>query len=308
MLRITFRQIEAFYWTAKLGTVNAAAKHLFLSQPAVTARLKELEDVLALTLFSRSHQKVDITPAGRQVLAQAEALLHAGSKLEALGAVEVPPLHGVLRFGADDSSAAAGVSEMLSRLKQRYPKLRVELNVETSKVLHEKLSRRELDLVLHTSPVKKAHVVDQLIGRVQLAWVSSTGRAMGEVPLTPLAAAPLPIITNPPSSILHQVARQWLQRGGEDFHHLNTCNSLSMIMRLVQDGHALAALPIPVVRENIELGRLKIVDSDPPLAAIEYYISYLTEKESSGIGALVEMARETLKDVNFFIDLAESKD
>jgi DNA-binding transcriptional LysR family regulator len=55
-MRITLRQIEAFYWTAKLGSIHAAADHLNFSQPAVSARIKELEGALNLELFTRTKQ------------------------------------------------------------------------------------------------------------------------------------------------------------------------------------------------------------------------------------------------------------
>mgnify|MGYP002039025406 CR=1 FL=1 len=41
MLRFTLRQLEAFYWTAKLGTAHAAADHLSLTQPAVSTRIRD---------------------------------------------------------------------------------------------------------------------------------------------------------------------------------------------------------------------------------------------------------------------------
>ena len=61
-MRITLRQIEAFYWTARLGSIHAAADHLNFSQPAVSSRIKELETALNVELFSRRNQRVQLTP------------------------------------------------------------------------------------------------------------------------------------------------------------------------------------------------------------------------------------------------------
>ena len=76
-MRITLRQIEAFYWTAKLGSVHAAAEHLNFSQPAVSARIKELESTLNVELFTRRNQRMQLTPEGRDAITQAERLLGA---------------------------------------------------------------------------------------------------------------------------------------------------------------------------------------------------------------------------------------
>lgn len=301
MLRITFRQMEAFYWAATLGTVNAAAKHLFVSQPAITARVKELEDILGLALLSRSQQGVQLTPAGREVLQDAQRILKLGEELERRGQHEVPPLDGVLRLGADESSAAVAVSEILRQLRVRYPALRVDLSIERSKVLHEKLNRRELDVALQTSPVARPHVSDELLGWVQVAWVAASGMELAHLPLCPSDAASVPVVTNPPPSVLHYVARDWLSKAGTDLHHLNTCNSLAMIMNLVQEGHAIAALPVPVVFEKLKLGTLKLVEAEPPLPPIAYYISYLLEKQDAGVVTIVDLAKNVLNSAQFFL-------
>lgn len=301
MLHITIRQLEAFYWAATLGTVNAASKHLFVSQPAVTARINELEGILGVSLLSRSQQGVQLTPAGRDVLKNVQQLLEMGEMLERVGTHEVPPLDGVLRLGADDSSAAVAISEILRQLRQRYPTLRVDLSVERSKMLHEKLIRRELDVALQTSPVARPHVRDELLGHVQVAWVASARTEFSHLPFTPLDAHSVPIVTNPPPSILHYVARDWLSKSGMELHHLNTCNSLATIMKLVEEGHAIAALPVPVVMPRIKQGSLRLVEADPPIPPIAYYVSYLTEKESAGVGSIVEIARNVLNGAEFFM-------
>lgn len=302
MLRITFRQLEAFYWAATLGTVNSAAKHLFVSQPAITARVKELEEILGIALLSRSQQGVQLTPAGRDVLEHAQRLLKLGGELEKCGEHEVPPLDGVLRMGADETSAAVAVSEILRQLKIRYPTLRVDLSIERSKVLHEKLNRRELDLALQTSPVARPHVADELLGWVQVGWVAGASVELMHLPFSPGDAASVPLVTTPQPSILHYVARDWLGQAGTDLHPLSTCNTLAMIMTLVRDGHAIAALPVPVVLEHLKQGTLKLVESTPPLPPIAYYVSYLVEKQAAGVGFVVDLARSVLESAQFFID------
>ncbi|WP_077002414.1 LysR family transcriptional regulator [Variovorax sp. KK3] len=302
MLRITFRQLEAFYWATTLGTVNAAARHLFVSQPAITARVKELEDILGVALLTRSQQGVQLTPAGREVLDHAKHLLEQGEALEKCGANEVPPLDGVLRLGADETSAAVAVSELLRQLKVRYPGLRVDLSIERSKVLHERLNRRELDVALQTSPVARPHVADELLGSVQVAWVAGASVALPHLPFSPGDAASVPLVTSPPPSILHYVTRDWLGDSGADHHRINTCNSLAMMVKLVRDGHAMAALPVPVVLDPLKQGALKLVESEPALPAVAYYVSYLVEKRQSGVEVIVALAREVLTSAQFFVD------
>lgn len=103
MLRITFRQLEAFHWAATLGSVNAAARHLFVSQPAITARVRDLEDILGHALFARSQQGVQLTAAGGELFQQVQHLLEAGEEVERRCGRLLPPLTAGLRLGIHES-------------------------------------------------------------------------------------------------------------------------------------------------------------------------------------------------------------
>ncbi|WPB56123.1 LysR family transcriptional regulator [Xylophilus sp. GOD-11R] len=299
MTRFTFRQIEAFYWCALLGTVHAAAQHLHVSQPAVSSRIKELEEALGLTLFSRAHQRFELTPAGRKALVHAEQTLRAGQELQRLGRRPVP-LQGVLRLGADETGATVAATELLHRIKLLHPALKIELTVEVSKVLREKLARRELDVALHGTPTERPNVVDELLGRMPLVWIGAAGIDAGTTPLTPEHVAALPIVTNPPHSILHGLVKDWLQVSGYEFNSFSSCNSIAMIIRVVQSGHAIAALPLPVTQEALKSGLVRIIETAPLLPTMPYYISYLDDKIDSGVGDIVELARQILLSAEFF--------
>ncbi|WP_257884778.1 LysR family transcriptional regulator [Variovorax sp. RO1] len=103
MLRITFRQLEAFHWAATLGSVNAAARHLFVSQPAITARVRELEGILGHALFARSQQGVQLTPTGVELFQHVQQLLEAGEEVEKRGSQRLPPLAAALHCSIDES-------------------------------------------------------------------------------------------------------------------------------------------------------------------------------------------------------------
>jgi DNA-binding transcriptional LysR family regulator len=65
------------------------------------------------------------------------------------------------------------LSEILSRLKRRHPKLIVELTIDVGAVLKEKLRKREIDIALHTNAAAASHVIDELLGWVDFQWVAS---------------------------------------------------------------------------------------------------------------------------------------
>lgn len=303
-MRITLRQLEAFFWTARLGSFHAAARHLNVSQPAVSTRIKELESTLNLALFTRQNQRVHLTPEGRHAVAYAERALSAGQEFERLGRTG-KPLEGVLRLGSDESTAILALSEILRQLQQRHPRLRVEITINVGSVLQDKLRAREIDIAFHTSAGSSAHVVDQLLGWVAFTWVAAAGYAIPDGPFTPVTAAKLPIVTNSAPSTLNALVQRWLRSGGIEFDGVNSCNSLSLMLQLVCEAHAIAILPLPVLREQIAAGTLRCLEASPPIPDVPYYASYVADEVGEDTFVVVAIARQVLQGRAFFARLAQ---
>lgn len=242
-MKITLRQVEAFFWAGKLGSIHAAAYHLSLSQPAVSVRIKELEGVLGTQLFARDKHCVELTAEGRDALSYAERLLSAGRDFENL-AMGSPSLGGVLRLGSDESTAMVALPDILSHLKREHPRLVVEITIDIGTVLQEKLHSRTLDIALHTTPSTSPHVVDEPLGWIGYNWVAGTGMPIPDGPFTPAIATKMQVVTNSHPSTLSTAVRNWLRGGGIDFDGVNSCNSLSLMLRLVKEGHAIAVFPL----------------------------------------------------------------
>ena len=304
-MRITLRQVEAFYWTATLGSVHAAAEHLNFSQPAVSARIKELESTLNVELFTRKNQRVKLTDDGRNAIAYAERVLSAGQEFERLGHAG-PALEGRLRLGSDESTAMVALSDILTRLKRLHPRLLVELTIDVGAVLKEKLRKREIDIALHTSASAVLHVFDEQLGWVDFQWVAARDLDVPAGPFVPAVATKLPIVTNSPPSTLNAAVRQWLRSGGLDFDAVNSCNSLSLMLRLVRAGHAIAVLPTPVLREQLASGEVRCLPADPRIPPIAYYASYVKDESGRDVSVVVEVAKAVLTEARFFTDAPSS--
>lgn len=302
-MRITLRQLEAFYWTARLGSIHAAAAHLNFSQPAVSARIKELETGLKLELFTRRNQRLQLTAEGRNAVPHAERVLGAAQDFERLGRAG-PPLEGVLRLGSDESTAMVALPEILSRLKRRHPKLIVELSIDVGAVLKEKLRKREIDIALHTNAGAASHVIDELLGWVDFRWVAAREMHIPEGDFTPELATQFPIMTNAPPSTLNSLVQEWLRSGGFEFDGVNSSNSLQLMLRLVRTGHAISVLPMPVLREPIASGELRLLPARPAIPQVAYYASY-AQKGAGGTPIVVEIARSVLRAERFFDRVSE---
>jgi DNA-binding transcriptional LysR family regulator len=77
---INLNQLRAFYQAAKCQNVSLAAKHLFVSQPAVTAQVKLFEDNCGLKLFKKKGRNLHLTDEGKTLFNYASKIFGYDSK------------------------------------------------------------------------------------------------------------------------------------------------------------------------------------------------------------------------------------
>lgn len=296
-MRITLVQVEAFYWAARLGGFHAAARHLHLTQPAISARIRELESILEVPLFERAKQRVSLTAAGHNALRHAEKMLSNSRQLERFGKDQ--KLAGLLRLGADECSALVGLSDLIAQLKDRYPSVTLELTVDVGSVLNQKLNAKELDIALLTNPISGPDVTDEFIGWMRFHWVASPSLNIPEGEFLPEHAGMHHIVTHSPPSTLHAVVKKWLSDGEVELEGFSSCNSLTLMSKLVAAGHAIGILPTPIIRDLLAMGQLRALSPNPPIPPARFYISYLTEATGGRVEPIIQLMRSTLLASNF---------
>src|SRR5690606_41029115 len=107
------RRLQVFHAVAKHGSFTRAAEHLFMTQPAVTFQIKQLEEQYNTRLLDRGHGRISLTPAGQIVLAYAERILDLSEELDSRVAELTDELAGPLNIGT--SRSEEHTSELQSR-------------------------------------------------------------------------------------------------------------------------------------------------------------------------------------------------
>lgn len=120
-------QLKTFVAVAREGSITRAAEVVHLSQPAVSAHIKEIEDALGLTLFERTSRGMTLTADGKRLLSKAEQTLAAHQALLEEAARSKETLRGRLRLGAGSSSDHAAIGRLLTTLSERHPEVEVTL-------------------------------------------------------------------------------------------------------------------------------------------------------------------------------------
>lgn len=139
------KQLECFAAVVKYGGFTAAAQHLFLSQPTVSAHVRALEEELGRRLLIRTTKTVELTPKGREVYDCAVKMLALSARIQRTCA---PEEEHIIRLGASTIPAAYILPQLLPRFGQLYPDVYFTVHQTNSQGVADGLNDGVFDLGL----------------------------------------------------------------------------------------------------------------------------------------------------------------
>ena len=292
-MRVRLGQLEALVWIARLGSFRAAARRLNLSQPAISGRIRALEEQLQIAVLDRSQQRPRVTRQGTEVVRFAEQMLDLSENfVDRMRAGHA--LVGTLRMGAADSFALTHLSALLARIASKHPAAHVELDVDFSANLDRKLRAGELDIAFLNSLTPHPSISIVPLLDIELAWFASPGMKL-PASITPSDLVQVPILSNPrPSHTFNSIA-EWFGAAGLTPQRLNTCTSLSIMTKLTVDGFGVALLPVMLVEGELRNGSLCQLQAAPDLRPHHLVVAYRNDPGIGAIAGLVDLVREVMQ-------------
>ncbi len=256
------RQLEAFYWAARLGSFTAAAARINTTQSAISMRVRELERDLDAPLFDRRHRAAMLTPKGRELLAYAEQILRLSSEArEHVSREGYAP--NTLRLGTAEVVSITWLPRLIHAIHARHPSIRIEIDEALTQELFDRLERGLLDLVLAPGRPKGSGFEATSIGSVDFAWMASPSLGLPKGRLGPRDLQHWPIIALAPESHHHAGIEQWFSAGGATCRRIATCKSIDVAAELAAAGLGLTFLPVRCYRGELDCAKLRIVETSP---------------------------------------------
>jgi len=145
---LTLRDLQYLIAVADHEHFGKAAAACNVSQPALSAQIRKIEDVLGVQLFERTNRRVTITPSGKAVADQARIVLEEAAKISGITRSAQEPLSGPLRLGAIATVGPYLLPHLLSPLRKAYPKLELFLREGLTEQLLGELRTGQLDAVI----------------------------------------------------------------------------------------------------------------------------------------------------------------
>jgi DNA-binding transcriptional LysR family regulator len=284
------RNLATLLHVIRLGGIGAAARHLNLTQPAVSRRIDELERELGAPLFRRQGRQVVPTPAARACLASAERILAEVEVMRGLASGRGVMLRTV-RVGVAELIALTWFDRLLARLRETHPHIVVDMHVNLASRLVDGLSRRELDLILTPGQVPVAGAVRHDIGASTYAWMGTRAQMLGRDHLAPQDLLDMPVLMAPQGSDSHQMVQDWCEAAGAALGRVSLCNNLGVIGTMVRKGVGISPLPVELFAEDLADGTLVALPSRPPMRNVPYSACYLPSRDAPLMQDVAELAR-----------------
>jgi len=139
-------EFQVFHTVARRLNFTKAAKELFISQPAVTKHIHKLEQHFKVKLFDRSGARIQLTPAGSQLLQHTEELFAVYRNLEFAMNSLTSQHSGHLQLGGSMTAAPYIIPPILAAFHSRHPHVEVSLVTGNTGEIEQALEKKEIDL------------------------------------------------------------------------------------------------------------------------------------------------------------------
>ncbi|MGY6251029.1 LysR family transcriptional regulator [Bosea thiooxidans] len=266
------RKLRYFAVTARLGSFTRASEELRIAQPALSRRIREVEEELGQRLLVRHGRGVRLTPAGAAVLRRAEEIEHLIGLIKQEASQQPPALRGKLLLGMPPAAALRIGPPLAARMSRSHPDVVLSLRDGVSSLIQEWVIARRIDLGIayNATPIDGLRVVPLLRERAVLigpADRSAVTRLDGPIRLREIAGLPLIMPSLPHNN--RRVLEEAAARRGVRLVIRTEVDSVALTKALVRDGHGYTILSHASVEEEVLRGELsrRAID-DPPVFAV----------------------------------------
>lgn len=282
---INFNQLRAFHEAARTQNFSVAARNLHVTQPAVTAHIRSLEDALGVKLFRKRGRRVVLTDTGALLVRYAHDVFEIEKKMEQT-IQEVRQLErGLLKIGTTKTYARRLMPPLMARFHESFPKVRMVLDEGSSAQMCQSLLdlRNELAIVaqvdvkgLRFVPFRKEKIV--LFAATVHPLASRAGIRFRELD-------DQLVIMREEGSGIQAIVRRCFQDRGMTPNVLVETGNIEFIKEMVERGDAVSFLIESSVAEDVERGAIRAIPLLDEDLILEVSIAYLDDSELSPAAA-----------------------
>ncbi|CAB3633324.1 HTH-type transcriptional regulator CysL [Achromobacter mucicolens] len=267
------KHIRTFAAVAREGNLTRAAEHLHLTQPALSLQLKNFQESLDLTLFTRTAQGLAPNADGRALLAPAQRVLDALDDFQrAIGALR-DTVQGELRIGTILDPEFLRLGATLQYLVEHYPKIRPTLRHGMSGSVGRQVRAGDLDVGFYLGPPQPSGLHAQPLASFSYYVVAPKGWSAQVAGRGWAEIAALPWIWTPPDSVHHRLLSDKFDALGITPHAVAEVDQEASMLDLVRSGVGLSLARDSIALRESQSSGLQLVKG----LSIQAELSFITQ-------------------------------
>lgn len=295
---MTIRHMRIFVAVVHENSITGAAGKLYLSQPAVSLAVRELEEYYGVRLFERMSRRIFVTEAGRKLYDYATHIVSLFEEMEA--AMHDCGDAGPLRIGASVTIGTQLMSRYIKRFAAHFPDISPYVFIDSSDVIEEKILQNELDFGLVEGQVQSdANLISEVFSEDELVVVCALDhplRRKEKVTLEDLKSENF--LLREKSSGTRELVESILAVHGISVQPIWDSTSTLAIINAVADGLGISILPARMLKSYYSERRLARLDVENlelrrPFSVIYHKNKYLTHAAT----AFIEMVKTTASEM-----------
>lgn len=272
-------RLTVFYTVAKRLSFSKAAEELFISQPAITKHIRELEQQFNNKLFDRKGNKIELTPAGDTLLIHTEAILNRYRTMEFDMNALLQKDKGLLNLGASTTISQYIIAPILAGFKKKFNEIELKLITGNTEQIEKVLLDKEIELGIVEGRSKNQEISYTDFIQDEIVLVCHKNHPLAKtVEIVPSALTALRFIVREQGSGTRQVIDHSLKSVGLKLADLpveiQLGNTESIKSYLIHSS-AVAFLSIHSISKELLSGELRIVEIKGLSITRHFYLIHL---------------------------------
>ena len=257
---------RVFYTVAKSGSLTKAAEELYISQPAVSRSIKQLETQLGVTLFTRTHRGMTLSAQGGKVIfPEVERALGLLEEAENRITEMNTSATGTLRIGASDTIFQYFLADKIAEFHERFPAVKIELMADFTPDTIEKLKADKCDVAFVNLPITADNDLKLHANCMRLNDTFIVGEKYKELAEKPVSLSTLkkyPLVLMDENTIARRSLNNFLSSVGVSFTPAIEVGSWDLMKRLVAKGMGVGVIPKEYAKTRLDEKTLYEVKMD----------------------------------------------
>ena len=293
------RRLKIFHTVARLLNFTKAGEQLHMTQPAVTFQIRQLEDQFNTRLFDRTHNKVTLTEAGKQVYMYADRILKLYDDMNHSITEMTGDVSGGVSLGASTTIAEYMLPLLIGEFKAKFPEVNISLKESNSEDIIAMVENNVVDLAIVEGSVNNKNLIVEQCRVDQLVVIMPNNHVLAkETTLHVKDILGHPFICRESGSGTQEAIRNYVESQNPSAL-LNVCFELSSpeaIKGAVEAGMGISIVSRASIDKELRLGTLTAVELSPKLERPFSFVRQRYKFKSRAADELLGFAQEFCKE------------